>query len=183
MSDWGDETANIKDGEEITLLPKRNVTPHSHVRINDYVIMMSNSTMYWGSFTKDPDPNAQEQKPFQPGYVGCVTDPNLKQFYLIASGYEQEYQFWLDRCDAVYIFRTDIIMDLGCDLPPYVIDKPIEFEQDGKPYLKFQWFRLDEHFPQNAEPFDEVCEGYRVDKETFSWLNKVYDETGKHLVK
>jgi len=180
VSDRGDETANIKDGEEITILPKRNFSLHGHIRMDDYLIIMQKDEYYWGTFNRMPDPNAQEQKTFQPGLVGQITDPKLQKFYMLTYNYDTEYKHWISGSDALYIFRTDRIMDYG--LTPYILDKPIEFEKDGKPYLEIRYVQHDERCPMWTEEIDLVCEGYRVDPNTFEWLNKVYDAEGKHPI-
>ena len=112
-----DETANIKDREEITVLPKHNSAPYSHLRMDDYVIMMRKGEYYWGTFNSMPDPDAAEQRKIQLGFVGQVTDPKLNSFYLLTYGYDTEYKTWVNSSDALYVFRTDRIMDYG--LNPY----------------------------------------------------------------
>lgn len=176
--DRDDDTATIKDGEEITVLPKNNTALHSHIRMDDFVIMMREGEYYWGTFSERPDPDAKEQRIIRLGMVGQITDPKLKKFYMLTYGNDAEFKYWLDYSEAIYIFRTDRIMDYG--LTPYIIDEPVEFEKDGKPYLKIRYVQHDERCPMWTKELDLICEGYKAGENTFEWLNKVYDTEGKH---
>ena len=178
VSDRDDRTATIEDGEEVTILPKHNMVLHSHIRMGDYIIMMCKGEADWGTFNANPDPDAQEQRTIQLGVVGQITDPKLKNFYMLTHSYNAEYKYWLDHSDAIYIFRTDRIMDYGLTL--YIVDKPVEFEKDGKPYLEIRYVQHDERCPMWTEEIDLTCEGYKAGANTFDWMNKVYDREGKH---
>ena len=159
--------------------PKPQYSPkRTPIRVDDYVIMMHKGEYDWGKFSRQPDPDAAEQRKIQLGFVGQVTDPKLNNFYLLTHGYDTEYKTWVNSSDALYVFRTDMIMDYG--LTPYIIDKPVEFEKDGKPYLTIRYVQYDEEAWWPVEVIEHTCEGYKVGKKTFDWLNNVYDIEGLH---
>lgn len=178
VSDRDDASASLNVEDEIMVSPRYKSESKGHIRINDFVIFMQKDDYYWGTFTKRPDPNATEQRTFRMGLVGQITDPKLKSLHMLTWNRDTEYKYCMDSdCESAYVFRTDVIMDYG--LTPYVVEKPVEFEKDGKPYLTIRYIQYDEWSSRPVEVIEHTCEGYRVGRNTFDWLNKVYDVEGK----
>ena len=178
VSERDDASASLKVEDEITVSPQYNVELEGHVRMNDFAILMLKEDHYWGTFTKRPDPNATEQRTFKMGLVGQITDPKLNSLHMLTWNRDVECTFGLNiECESAYVFRTDMIMDYG--LTPYVVEKPVEFEKNGKSYLTIRYIQYDEGNSRSEEIIEHTCEGYRVGVKTFQWLNKVYDVEGK----
>lgn len=185
IADSDDETATLKEGEELRILPRENKVLQSHIRLGDYVIMMLDEKRYWDSFTNRSYKTASEQRIFQPGLIFHVKDKKLNGFLLpevMGDNEEKDLRWWAKRSTDIYIFRTTQLFSCCDDVSLYVIDTPKIFEKDGKPFITFQYTYVQEGREDHAEIEELTCEGYKAQLHTFEeTFPHVWDSDGNKL--